>query len=126
MDELEQQLRARLRQPPVEVPGEVDAAILLEARRRLPPPPLRRRWPWIATTTAAAAAAILVFVLWPPDEAPQPRPFDVVDAYRLAAQLRTRTAVEPRWDVNRDGRVDAGDVERILELAVTLEPGRRS
>ena len=118
MDELEKTLRARLRQAPPEVPAELDAAILLRARRQLR---RRRPLPWVA---AAAAAALVLVMVWPQaDERPAPRSaqrLDIVDAYVLAQRLERGTAIEPRWDLNGDGRVDGDDVEQIVRSAVSL------
>ena len=102
MDELEKTLRARLQQAPPEVPAELDAAILLQARRQLR---LRRRrpLPWVA---AAAAAALVLGLVWPRAEEPSAPRLDIVDAYVLAKRLERGSAIEPRWDLNGDGRVD--------------------
>ena len=117
MDELERMLTERLRQPPTDVPGEVDAAILLRARRHF-----QRRRRRFVPFVAAAASILLGFLVWPRDRAPAVPRFDIVDAYVLATRLQQGSEVEPRWDVNQDGRVDREDVERIVQAAVTLGP----
>jgi hypothetical protein len=48
---------------------------------------------------------------------------DVLDAFRLARWLRDERAdlLAAGWDVDADGAVDERDVDRLLDLAVSLE-----
>ena len=97
-------LAARLTPARIDVPAEV-------SRRILRP---RRAWRPIA----AAAAALLVAVgIW---FAVRPRKIDIVDAYSVALRLRNGRSVEPTWDLNGDGKVDARDVDEIARRSVAL------
>jgi hypothetical protein len=111
----------------VEVPAEVDAALMAAARRqRLRP----IRW-WVAASTAAAAAAVVAFALLR-DQPPATEPVlaredfdgdghvDVLDAYRLALALRAGQPVPVRFDLDGNGAVDRSDVDRIAMTAVAV------
>lgn len=102
-------LAARLTPAPLAVPAEVSRDILASARPR-------RLWRPIAA--AAAAALILGVSVW---FATRPaRRLDIVDAYNVAVRLRDGRSVEPRWDLNHDGRVDAQDVDEIVRRSVAI------
>jgi hypothetical protein len=112
------------------VEARIDRIGTLRGRKRT------RRIAWFSG--AAAAAAILVagvFVAAPRRSGPPPqqvalreRPrtpkrVDIVDAYLLAARLRSGETVSPRYDLNEDGRVDLRDVDRLARSAVSLSHG---
>jgi len=51
---------------------------------------------------------------------------DILDAFALARQLKTRTISNPTLDLNRDGIVDERDMQIIAAEAVKLAKGGRS
>jgi hypothetical protein len=138
--ELERDVR-RLCGPPVEVPTDADAAIRWALRRSFAK--TRRKRLVVARRLApfAAAVAVVMLVLWlatlgPPS--PPPPPFaarsepadldrngrvDILDAFHLAQRLERGETVDSTLDLNRDGAVDARDVDRIALRAVSLTPG---
>ena len=148
-DQLDSEARQRLRtalhamyDTDIKVPEHVDRLILDGARRQFA---IRRRWRWArsaAAATAAAAAIAMVFTFWPGDEhvpvastarmtnATMPADVDgsgrvdILDAFTLARQLE-QTGITPslKWDINRDGRLDTGDVHAIANAAVRIERG---
>lgn len=111
-------LAARLAPPPLEVPPHVRRRILAATR-------VRRRW-----TAISAAAGLIVAIasLWFP-RPPQPGDvdrsggIDILDAYTLARRLSRGEPVDSRWDVTRDGKVDARDVDEIARRSVLLDGG---
>lgn len=97
-----------------------------------------RRW-WIGAA-AAAAALLLLFVALrgeirfapernvsrEPVAIPSPgESVDVLDAFLLARMLRDQRdgLLSAGWDLDDDGVVDSRDVDRLLDLAVSLEGG---
>ena len=95
----------------VEIPSDIDQAILAMGRQHAA---TRRRFRYWRSSIAASAAAAVLFawLLWP--HAPSQRReiamdldhsgrVDILDAYLLARQL---SAAKPELDVNHDGRVD--------------------
>lgn len=109
-------LAERLRPPPLEVPAEVDRAILAAAARR----PSRARW-WVP---AAAAAAVLLAVALRervPGDVDGSGRVDILDAYLLALRLERGAGANARLDVNGDGVVDRADVERIARMSVAVD-----
>ena len=125
MDDLERLLGTRMRQPDVPVPDAVEAAVLGAARaaaggfRRRH----RHRLRLVRRTVAVAAAVLVASWLGVGFLAGPERPFDVVDAWRVAAGMEDSTA---RFDLNRDGRVDRADADAMLTRIVALAPPRRS
>ena len=117
MEELEDYLRRSLRTDPIDVPRELDRAILDAARR---PRPRLRAWQIAAPLALTAAAAAMAFLLLPPLDRSAPRRYDIVDAYQLALQLEAGDDPDGRWDLNADGVIDERDVRRVAELAVAL------
>jgi hypothetical protein len=126
---------------PGAVPPQIDRAIMGQARRQLAKPRrvvLRLRW---AGGIAAAAVIVIGVVLLNPkspiSNPHSPRPglaegradidhngrVDILDAFRLARQIASGGAMDSRWDLNADGRVDQGDVDQVAAAAVRLEPG---
>jgi Dockerin type I domain len=117
------------------VGAEIDRAVLEAGRKRIArlaprrAPVRRRRW--------AAAAALVLFLglgFWvlrheAPSLLARRDPFDIdrsgavdiLDAYTLAVRLRSGGALERRWDLNGDGRVDQGDVDLLARASVSLE-----
>lgn len=139
-DELPEVLRAELKAAwvaPREIPAELDQ----EIRAAIPRVPVEgpRRWyqrpQWIVAAAAAAVLAILWFRPYGQQgisrvadlQTPPPyfasRGTDVLEAFQLARLLRDRVQRldDVGWDVDRNGRVDQADVERLLDLAVRLE-----
>jgi hypothetical protein len=137
LDNLPPKLKADLSRAvdrPVEIPSDVDAAMLAIGRTYTAN---RRRFRyWRATIGSVAAAAMLLlgWMLWPV----QPKPaaqvasiiaspmdldgsgrVDILDAYALARQLPNGR------DVNGDGKVDQADVDAIAKVAVDLKGGPR-
>ncbi len=120
---------------PAPVPEHVDEAILAMARRRLAP---RRRPVRVVRWAAAAAAAAVLAValvpaarhaLWPGPAAAIREDIDgngrldILDAFALARHLVGEEPVKMEWDLNRDGVVDAADVDDVAYAAVRLERG---
>src|SRR5687768_6644113 len=103
-------LAARLTPAPVDVPPQVRDRILAIARPQ-------RLWRPVA---AAAAALAIGLSLWFATRPAAPRRMDIVDAYSVAVRLRDGQTVEPRWDLNGDGRVDAQDVDEIARRSVSI------
>jgi hypothetical protein len=144
-DRLPQEIRealARLDEPEVQIPRQLDARILSDARAGF----LRRRRFWLAARVAGgiAAAAAVVFVaihlLVPRSNRPalatnqhltltqaadinHDGRVDILDAYILAQKIARRESLDPAWDLNGDGVVDQKDVDLIAGIAVqTAEP----
>jgi hypothetical protein len=103
-------LAARLAPAPLDVPADVRRRILALARPR-------RLWRPLA---AAAAALAIGLSVWLASRPSAPRRMDIVDAYSVALRLREGRAVEPKWDLNGDGKVDAQDVEEIARRSVSI------
>lgn len=107
-----------------EVPPAVDEAILASARRRmraLGRRPVLLRW-WAGGAVAAAAViALLALRPWTPRPHAEAARVTILDAFALARRIE---AGAPRLDddVNRDGRVDRGDVDSLASIAVALPP----
>jgi len=109
-------LAARLAAPPIEVPPHVRRRILRAARPR-----------WLPL---AAAAALLFGLagLWlirpsEPADVDRSGSVDILDAYTLARRLSRGEALDSRWDVTRDGKVDADDVDAIARRSVLIGGG---
>ena len=93
-------LAAKLAPVPVAVPDAVRARVL------------KRRRPWLGIAAAAALlAALTASLLIPRSHRP-----DMVDAYRLAMEIRDGKG----RDVNGDGVVDKRDVDELAARAVSL------
>jgi hypothetical protein len=104
-------LAARLTPVPVEVPAQTKNRILAMGRPK-------RLW----RPVAAAAAALLVGLgVWLFVRPPAPRRMDIVDAYSVAVRLREGRSVDPKWDLNGDGKVDEKDVEEIVRRSVSIK-----
>ena len=103
-------LAARLTPARIDVPPQVSQRILALARPR-------RLWRPIS---AAAAAVVVAASLWFALRPAAPRRMDIVDAYSVAVRLRDGQAVEAKWDLNGDGKVDARDVDEIARRSVSI------
>jgi hypothetical protein len=139
--QLHQDMRA-LFEPPGAVPRQMDKAILDRARRCLIRPrrliiPLR----WAAATAAAAAIVVGAVVYHgvtsdnhqssivnhqlgrpgPADIDGNGR-VDILDAFRLARNIESRSPADMKWDLNGDGLVDRKDVDAVAFAAVRLDP----
>jgi len=117
--------------PADEPPRGADQAILRASRNQAAAIRTSRRGgrPWWIGAVAAAAALVLFVGLRVlntdhPAELADLGPADdvtVLDAFRLARLLRDDTAeLGARWDVDANGRVNADDVDRLLDRAVSL------
>lgn len=124
-----------------EPPREVDERALAAAHAELADLDRSKRhrsWPRSWWPVAAAAALLVALGLWRVF-APAPAParvlaatdidrngrVDVLDAFALARALQVHeTQPKPElplaWDVDGDGRVDARDVERVVQDAVKV------
>ncbi|MBN1345320.1 MAG: hypothetical protein JXQ73_21690 [Phycisphaerae bacterium] len=141
---LRQDLQA-LYTPTIDVAADADRAIFDMATRHFAV--IRRRRMILrrvaATLGAAASAAAILLVVWvghtwheaspaSPKNVPvkvatiqndptaHRRP-DIRDAFRLARDLESGRQPQPRWDLNRDGKVDRADVDAIAMAAVKLD-----
>lgn len=104
-------LASLLSPPPVLVPAARTREILAIARPR-------RAWRPVA---AAAAAVLVAATVWLASRtAEAPRKIDIVDAYQVALRIRNGQAVDPKWDLNGDGKVDERDVEEIARRSVSV------
>lgn len=117
MDAFERDLAKRLKPPAVDVPAAVDAAVLGAAARRF-------RWRRLRPAVAVAAGLLLALSLLFLRRDPLPGDVDgdgrvdILDAYRLALDLRAGRGAH---DVNGDGAVDERDVDEIARTAVRLD-----
>jgi len=122
MDDFEKRLAARLAPPPVDVPDDVDRAVLASAGRAL----RWRRWrPRLARLAASLLLAIVLFLVVRGPDGPQADvdgdgAVDIVDAYVLGLKLRDGAGLDRRWDLNDDGAVDMADLQAIARKAVAL------
>ena len=131
-------------EPKVEVPPEVDRAVMDRAHKHFAPlqsdkgKHLRVHWAW--RIAAAAAVIILAFSL---DLTKQPEPtversalsitravdidengrVDILDAFKLAKHIESAGPAETEWDINGDGLIDRGDVDVVALAAVRLDKG---
>jgi hypothetical protein len=146
-EQLPEELRralASLDGPGPQVPREIDATILSEAKAGF----LRRRRFWLvarfAGGIAAAAAVVLIALhLFVPGDGSNRSAVatnhrltlteaadinhdgrvDILDAYILAQKISRHEPLDPAWDLNGDGVVDQKDVDLIAGIAVqTSEP----
>jgi hypothetical protein len=113
----------------LEVPLAMDLRIRTAARR-----PRGRLLRWRRAIAAAAAAVLLGLGLWALDGTPERGAravagtgdldadgvVDIVDAYLLDRRIGSAPA---RGDITGDGRVDATDLGRLIEIVVHV--GRR-
>jgi hypothetical protein len=126
---------ARLNEPGIAVPMELDEAILSGAKSSFDS--RRRKWMIIqrigAGLAAAAVLAIAVHIFLPSPHSPGPleRPqlaqmadinhdgrVDILDAYVVARHIARHDSLDKAWDINGDGVVDQKDVDLIATLAV--------
>ncbi|MFH1719778.1 MAG: dockerin type I domain-containing protein [Planctomycetota bacterium] len=132
--------------PQVQVPPEVDRAILDRAGEHFaglePGKDRRRLLHWRHLWRVAAAAAVIIFAfsldLTKKQQPPAGRSVrsesravdidrngrvDILDAFKLARQIESTTTAEESYDVNGDGLVNRGDVDFIAFAAVRLDKG---
>ena len=131
-------------EPQVEVPPEVDRAVMDRAHKHLAALQsgegrrLRIHWGW--RIAAAAAVVIVAFSL---DLTKQTGPttdslslvktqavdidlngrVDILDAFKLARHIESAGNTETEWDINGDGLIDRSDVDVVALAAVRLDKG---
>ncbi|MHC4607773.1 MAG: dockerin type I domain-containing protein [Planctomycetota bacterium] len=106
----------------VEVPPEVDRAILSLARRR------QRVWIPFSAAAAVVIVVILALLMTPaaaPGDIDGSGTVDIVDAYTLARRIESGASLDRSWDFNRDGTVNEKDVDAIAMRSVSIN-GRRN
>jgi len=127
--------------PDIEVPRQVDDAVLGQATRHFARH-RRRRFLLRAVAGGVAAGAVAASILWAvwfgrPGELDRAGPamaavhedidqngqVDIRDAFLLARHLATGESSRQQWDVNGDGTVDRADVDTIALAAVKLDGG---
>jgi hypothetical protein len=138
-------LAARLRnafaQPAIEVPAEVEEAVLAviaERAGQIRERRARRWWPAVelfpryAWATAAVAVVALAILMWSlnvrPKQQVSAQPYDIdgdgqvdiVDAYQMARRIASGKRPPSNWDFNRDGVVDERDVSLIAQQSVAV------
>ena len=134
---------AELYSPQIDVPADVDEAVLAGAADRLGR--MRHRPAIIGRIVPyAAAAAVLVAVgVWlimqhqaggpsgTPQAAIQPADVDrngrvdILDAFALARHVEAGTTGKGAWDFDGDGAVGSADVDVVALRAVALKPATR-
>lgn len=131
-------------EPQVEVPPEVDRAVIDHAHKHFATMQsgkarrLRIHWGW----RIAAAAAVIIFA-FSLDLTKQTGPItdsltlsktqavdidrngrvDILDAFKLARQIKAAGPTETEWDFNGDGLIDSSDVDVVALAAVRLDKG---
>jgi len=132
----------RLPKPSVFVPPTVDEAILHPARRHLSRQQ-KPRLKWLLFVRWGFAVAALVFLLtiapkllrrtgstvapeFVREDLNHDGRVDVLDAFALARELKSKAHPSPQLDINGDGVVDEKDVETLAARAVSLGKGGRS
>ena len=132
----------RVAKRPVFIPRTVDEAILHSARRHLGRPKKASfRWSLIVRWAAGVAALLAMLTITPRlfkkaslvpgsrfviEDVNQDGQVDILDAFALATELKTRTPFNPKLDINGDGVVDERDVSTLAARAVSLEKGGHS
>lgn len=132
------------------IPDEVHARIRREAEAALlaqePVPSSERARILPRLAWAGSLAALFLLIVWLRTDSPTPhedadhasklslgseeaigdvdgdQQVNMIDAMLLARRVRDDQASDLRWDLNGDGRVDAGDVKRLAARAVRLNP----
>ncbi|MHC4157234.1 MAG: dockerin type I domain-containing protein [Planctomycetota bacterium] len=135
-------------EPHGSVPPEVDRAIMDHANKRFVRRGRRQAVRWASSVAAAAAVIILVFVLNPshkrtsrqmPDryearkaslaaadmgpDIDRSGRVDILDAFKLARQIKAGLQPSEKWDMNGDGQVNRKDVDLVAFAAVRLDKG---
>jgi hypothetical protein len=136
-------------EPGGSVPPEVDRAIMDRANRRLVRRSRRLAVRWASSAAAVAAVIVLVFVLNPtekrtsrqmPDRSEVRKTsiaaaaevasdidhsgrVDILDAFKLARQIKAGLQPSEKWDMNGDGLVNRKDVDLVAFAAVRLDQG---
>lgn len=141
---LSAELRA-LYTPRTPIPDSVHDELKHQARTGLDDLKRSRRWGGLGVI---AAAAMIVFAFQlvlhqmatgPRHETPsQPAQMTIVapredidgngrvnilDAFVLAKRVNASTNIDPAWDINADGKVNAQDVDAVAQAAVQLKGG---
>ncbi len=98
------------------------------ARAAAPPAPRRRRW----IPLTSAAGLLLTIGLWIAsrsgyalEDIDRSGQVDILDAYGLAFRIQ-KGEREPRWDLSRDGVIDARDVETLARPGGSMLQGKPS
>jgi hypothetical protein len=114
----------------MDVPPMVDARVLAGARQHLSRSRGHRSFVLrISALVSAAAACVVIAVHFasPPKIAPSiaaNHSVDIVDALRVASDIRDEKIDVKHDDFNHDGRVNQADVDAIAMVAVKLPEGR--
>ncbi len=126
------------------VPPQIATALRDQAQRRLTRRnllSLRITGPLAGAVAGAAAVIAIWFTVGTPrnSHAPSSIPtstlagdidasgfIDIRDAFLLARAVEHNAPTHASWDTNRDGRIDAADVDHIATLAVALPDGSGS
>ena len=108
----------------VNVPAQIDDAILNRARAHLARRPAARGLVLrigALITAAAAAIVVAIYIAKPPAAMHQPQvAVDITDALRIARDIREGRASVSHDDFNHDGTVDQRDVDAVAMAAVRL------
>src|SRR5262249_50669792 len=126
--------------PSVFIPGSVDQAIVLAARRHFSQQQKPGfKWLFFIRWGFTVVALALGLTIAPRilrksgstgqfarEDLNHDGRVDVLDAFALARELKSKTHPGPQLDINRDGVVDEKDVETLAARAVSLGKGGRS
>jgi hypothetical protein len=110
----------------VQVPPEIDRAILYKASQKLVrPQKYSHILRWIGPVAAAAVIIFAVIFMnqGTPADIDRNGRVDILDAFKLAKQIQSENTVNKKWDINGDGLVDNDDVQTIAYAAVSLDKG---
>ena len=137
-DKLRDDLR-NLHRVSVNIPPEIDRAILDKASKQLTRPAKRIRiFRWAGAVASAAAIIIFAYVfveqktytnmdmssevniLEAFEDFDRNGTVNILDAFKLAKQIESKDIPDKKWDINGDGLVDKSDVDLVASAAVRL------